>query len=62
MLGSPVALGSQDVLAALVEYFVTRGLRAHTRPGKVPEFIANAGQAWLAKKDARMLYIIPDGL
>jgi hypothetical protein len=42
----PVArkLKSDDILAALAELFVTRGLSAHIRPDNEPEFIATAVQ------------------
>ncbi|PZP09962.1 MAG: IS3 family transposase, partial [Sphingomonas hengshuiensis] len=60
-LALPVArkLKSDDVLAALVELFVTRGPPAHIRSDNGPEFIATAVQQWLAQIGVKTLYITP---
>jgi transposase InsO family protein len=41
-------LKSDDILAALAELFVSRGLPTHIWSDNGPEFIAKAVQAWLA--------------
>ena len=49
----------EDVLAALAELFIARGLPANIRSDNGPEFIATAVQKWLAQVGVKTLYITP---
>ena len=50
-------LGSDDVLAALTELFVTRGPPEHIRSDQGAEFTANAVKTWLGRIGVSTLYI-----
>ena len=52
-------LRSEDLLAALAEFFVTRGPPAHIRSDNGSEFIAKAGLAWLGRVGVKTLNITP---
>jgi putative transposase len=50
-------LGSDDVLAALTDLFVTRGPPQHIRSDQGVEFTANAVKYWLARLGVSTLHI-----
>ena len=50
---------SVDVIEALTELMVTRGVPEHIRSDNGPEFTAQAIRSWLGKVGARTLYIQP---
>ena len=53
-------LTSDDVLAALAELFVEKGVPpAHIRSGNGPEFVAAAVRGWLARLGVGTLFIEP---
>lgn len=52
-------LNSQDVLAALADLFVKRGLPAYIRSDNGPEFVADAVRTWLEKLEVQTAYIEP---
>ena len=58
-LAMPVArrLQSQDVLAALSDLFMTRGLPAHICSDNAPDFLAKTVQHWLGRIGAKTLTI-----
>jgi putative transposase len=52
-------LNSTDVIEALADLFVLRGVPAHVRSDNGPEFIALALREWIAAVGARTAYIEP---
>ena len=50
---------STDVMLALAELMVTRGVPGHIRSDNGPEFTAKAVREWLARVGSRTLYIEP---
>ena len=52
-------LKSIDVIDALSDLFILRGVPAHIRSDNGPEFIAKAVQDWIAAVGARTAYIAP---
>jgi transposase InsO family protein len=52
-------LKATDVIEALCELFVSRGIPAHIRSDNGPEFIAEALRDWIATVGARTAYIEP---
>jgi putative transposase len=52
-------LNSTDVIEALADLFVLRGVPAHIRSDNGPEFIALALRQWIAAVGARTAYIEP---
>ena len=50
---------SADVIEALAELMVTRGVPDHIRSDNGPEFTAQAVREWLGRVGARTLYIEP---
>jgi len=52
-------LRSTDVIEALADLFVLRGVPAHIRSDNGPEFIALALRTWIAAVGARTAYIEP---
>jgi putative transposase len=52
-------LNSIDVIEALADLFVLRGVPAHIRSDNGPEFIALAPRQWIAAVGARTAYIEP---
>ena len=46
-------LKATDVIEALCELFVTRGVPAHVRSDNGPEFVAESLRQWLAAVGAR---------
>jgi transposase InsO family protein len=52
-------LNSTDVIEALADLFVLRGVPAHVRSDNGPEFIALALREWIATVGARTAYIEP---
>jgi transposase InsO family protein len=48
-----------DVIEALCELFVSRGIPAHIRSDNGPEFVAEALRDWIATVGARTAYIEP---
>ncbi len=50
---------STDVIVALAELMVTRGVPEHIRSDNGPEFTAKAVRAWLERVGANSLYIEP---
>ena len=52
-------LNSTDVIEALADLFVLRGVPAHIRSDNGPEFIALALREWIAAVGARTAYIEP---
>jgi hypothetical protein len=49
-------LKATDVIEALCELFVSRGIPAHTRSDNGPEFVAEALRDWIASVGARTAY------
>jgi putative transposase len=52
-------LNSTDVIEALCDLFIVRGIPAHIRSDNGPEFIAAALREWIAAVGARTAYIEP---
>jgi transposase InsO family protein len=52
-------LNSTDVIDALTDLFIMRGVPAHIRSDNGPEFIAKAVQEWIAAVGAKTAYIAP---
>ncbi len=52
-------LKATDVIEALCELFVSRGIPAHIRSDNGPEFIAEALRDWIATVGAKTAYIEP---
>ncbi len=52
-------LNSTDVIAALCDLFIVRGIPAHIRSDNGPEFIAAALREWIAVVGAKTAYIEP---
>jgi transposase InsO family protein len=52
-------LKATDVIEALCELFVSRGIPAHIRSDNGPEFVAGALGDWIATVGARTAYIEP---
>ena len=52
-------LNSTDVIVALCDLFILRGVPAHIRSDNGPEFIAAALRAWIAAVGAKTAYIEP---
>ena len=52
-------LNSNDVIDALSDLFILRGVPAHIRSDNGPEFIAKAVQAWITGVGAQTAYITP---
>ena len=52
-------LSSTDVIVALCDLFIMRGVPAHIRSDNGPEFIAAALREWIAAVGARTAYIEP---
>src|ERR1700678_4223098 len=50
-------LKATDVIEALCELFVSRGIPTHIRSDNGPEFVAEALRAWIATVGARTAYI-----
>ena len=53
------SIRSADVIEALAELMVTRGVPDHIRSDNGPEFTARAVREWLGRVGARTLYIEP---
>ncbi len=53
------SIRSADVIEALAELMVTRGVPDHIRSDNGPEFTAQAVRDWLGRVGARTLYIEP---
>ena len=53
------SIRSADVIEALAELMVTRGVPDHIRSDNGPEFTAQAVREWLGRVGARTLYIEP---
>jgi transposase InsO family protein len=54
-------LKSIDVIDALSDLFVLRGVPKHIRSDNGPEFVAKAVQEWIAAVGAKAAYIAPGG-
>ena len=52
-------LNSTDVIEALCDLFIVRGIPAHIRSDNGPEFIAAALREWIAAAGAKTAYIEP---
>jgi transposase InsO family protein len=52
-------LNSTDVIDALSDLFILRGVPSHVRSDNGPEFIAKAVQEWIAAVRARTAFIEP---
>tara|TARA_R110000824_G_C15136868_1_gene669604 strand:+ start:417 stop:1280 length:864 start_codon:yes stop_codon:yes gene_type:complete len=52
-------LNSTDVIEALCDLFITRGVPAHIRSDNGPEFIAIALRRWIGAVGAKTAYIAP---
>jgi len=52
-------LNSTDVIEALCDLFIDRGIPAHIRSDNGPEFIAAALREWIAAVGAKTAYIEP---
>ena len=52
-------LNSTDVISALCDLFMTRGIPAHIRSDNGPEFVAIAVREWIAAVGAKTAYIEP---
>jgi transposase InsO family protein len=52
-------LKATDVIEALCELFVSRGIPLHIRSDKGPVFVAEAVRNWIATVGARTAYIEP---
>jgi transposase InsO family protein len=52
-------LNSTDVIDALSDLFILRGVPGHVRSDNGPEFIARAVQDWITAVGAKTAYIIP---
>ena len=52
-------LRSIDVIDALSDLFILRGIPGHIRSDNGPEFVAKAVQAWIAGVGAQTAYIAP---
>ena len=52
-------LNSTDVIEALCDLFIVRGVPAHIRSDNGPEFIAAALREWIAAVGAKTAYIEP---
>jgi transposase InsO family protein len=52
-------LRSTDVIDALCDLFILRGIPGHIRSDNGPEFIAKAVQDWIAAVGAKTAYITP---
>jgi putative transposase len=52
-----IGLGPTDVIEALCELFVSRGIPTHIRSDNGPEFVAEALRDWIATVGARTAYI-----
>jgi putative transposase len=52
-------LGAADVIDALSDLFILRGVPAHIRSDNGPEFVAKAAQGWIAAVGAKTAYIAP---
>ena len=52
-------LNSTDVIEALCDLFIVRGIPAHIRSDNGPEFIAVALREWIATVGAKTAYIEP---
>ena len=52
-------LNSGNVIDALSDLFILRGVPAFTRSSNEPEFVAQAGQAWIKVVDTKTDYIEP---
>jgi transposase InsO family protein len=52
-------LKATDVIEALCELFVSRGIPAHIRSDNGPEFVAEALRDWIATVGAKTAYIEP---
>ena len=52
-------LNSDDVIDALTDLFILRGVPAYIRSDNGPEFIAQAVQDWISAVGARTAYIEP---
>jgi transposase InsO family protein len=50
---------STDVIEALADLFILRGVPAHIRSDNGPEFVAQALRDWIAAVGARTAYIEP---
>jgi putative transposase len=50
-------LRATDVIEALMELFLSRGVPEHIRSDQGPEFVAKAVQGWIAAIGARTAYI-----
>lgn len=56
----PRKLKATDVIEALCQLFVSRGIPAHIRSDNGPEFVAEALRDWVAAVGARTAYIEPE--
>jgi putative transposase len=52
-------LRATDVIEALCELFVSRGIPAHIRSDNGPKFVAEALRDWIAAVGAKTAYIEP---
>ena len=52
-------MNSTNVIDALSDLFITRGIPAYVRSGSRPEFIAQGVQDWIAAVRAKTAYIEP---
>jgi len=52
-------LNSTDVIDALSDLFILRGVPGHVRSDNGPEFIAKAVREWIAAVGARTAFIAP---
>ena len=52
-------LKATDVIEALCELFISRGIPAHIRSDNGPEFVAAALREWIAAVGAKTAYIEP---
>jgi hypothetical protein len=61
--GSPVALNRRlkpsEVIDALSDLFILRGVPEHIRSDNGPEFVVKAVQDWIAAVGAKTAYIEP---
>ncbi len=52
-------LGAADVIDALADLFIARGVPAHVRSDNGPEFVAKAVRGWIGGVGARAAFIEP---
>ena len=52
-------LNATDVISALCDLFITKGIPAHIRSDNGPEFVAKALREWIAAVGAKTAYIEP---